>query len=268
MELHDAESLTAKTAERGETDAPNAVDAEALAAKTDEQRLNNLIESSREFILGCASKATRRYITESDDEWSVAVLAFSEAVKSYDEEKGGFRGFAAVVIKRRLIDHFKSEIRFAGEIPMDPYNIEGEAEEDEAAPALIMEVRQKTVEMAETSGGDPAVTKARDEIEAAQQILREYGFSFFELTECSPKAEKTKRSCALAAKALLESDELMDKMRRGRTLPIKEMCEISGVPRKIVERHRKYIIAAAEIISGDFPILSGYLNYIRKALGE
>jgi RNA polymerase sigma factor len=36
------------------------------------------------------------------------------------------------------------------------------------------------------------------------------------------------------------------------------------VPRKILERHRKYIIAAIEILSGEYPYLADYLRYIRE----
>jgi RNA polymerase sigma factor len=38
----------------------------------------------------------------------------------------------------------------------------------------------------------------------------------------------------------------------------------SQVPRKILERHRKYIVAAIEILSGEYPYLAEYLRYIRE----
>ena len=57
---------------------------------------------------------------------------------------------------------------------------------------------------------------------------------------------------------------LLAQMRLKRLLPIKELSEASGVLRKILERHRKYIIAATEILDGDFPILAGYLSFIRR----
>ena len=106
----------------------------------------------------------------------------------------------------------------------------------------------------------------RDEIEAVQQILQGYGFSFFDLTECSPKAEKTKRASAKAVAALLSNAELFQKLRQTKTLPMKELTEYSGVPRKILDRHRKYLIAAAEILNGEYPLLAEYMSFIRKAM--
>ena len=44
---------------------------------------------------------------------------------------------------------------------------------------------------------------AREEIAQMQSVLKEYGFSFFDLAESSPKAEKTKKSCARAIRCLI-----------------------------------------------------------------
>lgn len=98
-----------------------------------------------------------------------------------------------------------------------------------------------------------------------QAVLQAYGFSFFDLADSSPKTDKTKRSCGTAIRTLLAAAVLLAKMRLARLLPIKELSAESGVVRKILERHRKYIIAGAEILDGDFPILAGYLSYVKEA---
>ena len=76
---------------KGET-AVNDLEQDVLKAKGNDDVLADLIEANRSFILRCASETTHRYITDSDDEWSVALLAFSEAVRDYEGEKGSFRG--------------------------------------------------------------------------------------------------------------------------------------------------------------------------------
>ena len=215
----------------------------ALAAKTDEQALNNLIETQKSWILKVCSDVTHRYITDSDDEWSTALLAFHEAVQSYDESKGTFLAFASVVIRRRLLDDIRSQWRHKGEIHV--------------LPGELKEEPDRSIDTAQA---------AREEIAAAQAILKPYGFSFFDLAESSPKAEKTKAACCSAVIALLNDGELLDKMRKNKALPMKELEKASGVARKILDRHRRYIIAAAEILSGEYPVLAEYLGYIRKAL--
>jgi len=240
-------------------------DEQVFAAKSNPDRLNKLIEENSRFILGCASRTARRFVTRSDDEWSVALLAFSDAVRDYDGEKGGFRAFAALVIRRRLTDYRRSEARRLPELSVSPAALDGAGEDDEgeAAP-LDLELARRTAEASALAQAESH--SARDEIEAVQSLLAGYGFSFFDLADASPRAEKTRRSCAEAVKALLSDPELTRRMRETKTLPIREICDSGGVPRKILERHRRYIIAAAEILDGDYPVLAGYLSFIRKAM--
>ena len=55
-------------------------------AARDPEALARLVEEYRPFILREASVAARRYLTDSDDEWSVALGAFSQAVEQYAPE--------------------------------------------------------------------------------------------------------------------------------------------------------------------------------------
>ena len=237
----------------------NYLEQEVIAAKTDEQALNNLVESHKQWILRCASEAAHRYITDSDDEWSVALLAFLAAVRSYDETKGSFRGFAGVVIRRRIVDYVRSEWHHNAEIPVTPDAFDGELPEEDA-DSVNLQVQSQIVAASDTD----LSTRTREEIDEIQATLQRYGFSFFDLAECSPKAEKTKRQCAFAVLTLMGNPVMLEQLRRGRMLPMKELSSTSGVSRKRLDRYRRYIIAAAEILSGDYPILSAYMDYIRK----
>lgn len=243
----------------------DALDQAALSAKRDESSLELLIADQKDFILRCAAKAAGRFLTDSDDEWSIALMAFHEAVLGYDPDKGHFSALASTVIRRRVIDYLRRENRYQPEISVDPAHFGGEPGDDPGA--LDLEVRSASAEQsraaAETEAG---ISDTRAEIEAVQRILQGYGFSFFDLTDCSPKAGKTKDQCAraVAVLMLLKVPPLMEKLRSTRSLPMKELCMASGISRKTLDRHRKYIIAAAEILSGDFPILAGYLADIRK----
>ena len=234
-----------------------------LAAKTDELRLSALVGTYKPWILRCASEAAHRYVTDSDDEWSIALMAFSEAVQSYEEDKGPFRVFATVVIRRRILDYLRSEGRHRAEMPVTPAAFGGDLPEEEAA-GVNLQVRSQVAEASVQTAEADLSTRTREEIAEVQGVLGRYGFSFFDLTECSPKAEKTRRGCALAIRVLMGEPELMKQLRSTRMLPMKELSATSGVSRKILDRHRRYIIAAAEILSGDYPILSAYLDFIRK----
>lgn len=194
----------------------------------------------------------------------MALIAFNEAIDRYIPERGNFASFAELVINRRLTDELRKEYRVKGEIATSPEILSGEGADPET-DTFGSEVSAALREQALMEHSEKAHT-AKDEIEEVQEILKSYGFSFFDLVDCSPKADKTKKECAKAVAALLEDEELFAGMRSKKTLPAKELIKKSGVKNKILERHRKYIIAAAEILNGEYPLLAEYMSYIRKAL--
>ena len=232
------------------------IDDKAIKAQKDERDLEQFIDEFEVFILHTAHKGSGKYITKRDDQWSVALSAFHEAVKAYDYDKGSFVPFAETVIKRRLYDNIRKQSRYDCEIPIDSYTAENEMEGDSLSVKLEVMTKAVTVQ----------TNDARLEVESITEVLKEYGFSFFDLVEVSPKAGKTKAACAAAIRYLCQNQLLLNEMRKSKTLPLKLLEKNSHVPRKVLERHRKYIIAGAEIISGDYPILSEYLRSVREEM--
>lgn len=231
------------------------IDIMAEESKIDEKTMDNFIAKNEYFILKCASSVARNYISKSDDEWSVALLAFTEAVKNYSMDKGSFFNFAELVMRRRLIDFFRSQSRYSSEISVSPSLFNCETDED-CGVAIKIEVAEKISHTTDNS--------LKLEIELANEIFSSYGFSFFDLAACSPKSKKTKDKCAKATVYVLNNPILVSNMKVRKLLPIKIIEKNEKIPRKILERHRKYIIAAVEIISGDFPYLADYIRFIRE----
>jgi len=232
------------------------LDTLVLDAKSDQHVLENLIKQNEQYIVKCASKATHRYITKSDDEWSIALLAFHQAVKDYQLEKGSFLSFAELVIKRRLIDYIRSQGKYIHEVSVDPVMFDTEPEEETDDIQIHLSVAEQA---AKTDNND-----IKYEITAANQTFSSYGFSFFDLSECSPRAEKTKKACAKAVNYCLDNTMLVSELRSTKQLSLKIIEKNASVPRKILERHRRYIIAAIEILSGGYPYLAEYMRYIRE----
>ena len=102
------------------------------------------------------------------------------------------------------------------------------------------------------------------EIEAANQQLSPYGFSLTDL--CVPHAEKPRRDCARAAAVLLQCPELMAELRRLQRLPVKRLAVASRVRQSVIERHRRYIIAAVLLVSGNYPRLCAYLEPVKNEM--
>lgn len=232
-------------------------DSLALEAKADPLIREKLIKKNEFYILKCASKVCHRFITKSDDEYSISLMAFSQAIDSYELDKGSFLNFVNLIIKRRLIDYSKSQGKYNAEVSIDPVLFDTEPEEENDDVQIRMAVAEQVTKQ---DNGDLKL-----EIEEVSQTFSSYGFSFFELAQCSPHATKTKKSCALAVNYMLQNPFLVNELRATKQLPLKVIENNALVPRKILERHRKYIIAAIVILSGGYPHLAEYMQYIKEA---
>ena len=229
----------------------------ALSAARNEQRREELIRSQEQTILRTASSACRRFVSRSDDEWSVALGAFSKAVDVYSQEKGDFLPFAQMLIKRDLIDYYRSQKNTLREVTVAPHVLEGGGEPEEDPSGVYLAVVKNSQEASDRS--------LRDEILAANELLSAYGFRFFDLTECSPQQDKTRKECAVAIRFMLTDSTLFAALEKTHKLPIKALAAASGVSRKTLDRYRKYIIMAVLILDGDYPQLAEYLKFVKEA---
>ena len=228
---------------------------EAAAARSDEQARENLIRENRQTILRAASSAAHRYITESDDEWSISLYAFSNAIDSFTEDKGDFLPYACLLIRRSLIDHYRREAKYAPEVSVPPEVMEGNAEDGEENPVYLAVAEESE------QAGDHTL---REEILSANEIFQTFGFRFFDLTGCSPRQDKTRRECARAVEFLLHRSDLLKELLRTGKLPGREIRRQTGVSGKTLDRYRKYLLAAVIILTGDYPQLAEYLKPLRE----
>jgi RNA polymerase sigma factor len=216
------------------------LDRRVVAAAKDAQLLAELIEQQEQFIMHSAAKTAKRNILKSDDEWSIALTAFYEAIKKYSYDKGSFIAFAELLIHNKLVDYYRGQNKYNAELQVDWID-------DKAAD-------------------DSNDNSIKYEIEALGEVLNSYGFTFSDLAETSPKTGKTKTSCARVVTFIMKKPILIEDMRSTKRLSLKIIEKNTQTPRKIIERHRKYIVAAVEILSGDYPYLSEYLRYIKEAV--
>lgn len=228
------------------------IEEELLEALKSEAGRERFITENENFIISTASRFSKHFVSKSDDEWSIALIAFNSSMDTYDASKGGFLSYARLIMEHKLTDYFRSQGRFSNELNTEPFVFEGNVDEDSenaGYQATVMKV-------ASVSDENPL----RDEIIALNGVLSNYEISFMDLTECSPKAQKTKQACWEIISYMMKHPDSVVFMRQKNQIPIKNITDSVKVPRKIVERHRKYLIAATEIMCSDFPLLAEYIK--------
>lgn len=218
--------------------------------KGNKEEINTLIEEYKPFIASCVQKSTGRYVRYGeDDELSIGMIAFSEAINSYDSTKGSFLSFASGVIGRRLIDYYRKEKRHDNVVPL----IDDSDEEIEADYSIKQSLENYS--QAQIS------EHRRLEIEEIKKELAEFDISFYELTAASPKHESTKKLYKDIIKYIKSQPLLIEIIKTRKQLPVKEIEQNLKVSRKKIERGRKYIIAVILIITGDYQYIKEYVDW-------
>lgn len=231
------------------------LDALVVSARSDPKIFEELVEKQHKFLVHCAYHATNRYISPNEDEWSETLLAYYDAVHTYDSSKGAFSPYAKVVITRRLVDYYRKKQKWSSEILTDPGDFTDQGIDDKNN-SMKKQIEDKICSKEEVS--------ASDEIEEIQILLKEYGFSFWDLSEASPRTKGTKEKCKTAIQCMMESTQLQQELKSKKQLPIKDIKKSTGLPPKFLDKYRRYIITAVEILSGEYPKLWEYLNDYRK----
>ncbi|QAY66689.1 RNA polymerase sigma factor SigI [Paenibacillus protaetiae] len=220
----------------------------------DELLRERFIEDYKPFILKATSRFCKRYVNpQTDDEFSIALVAFNEAINQYSPHAGkSFLGFAETVIRRRLIDYVRKEQKHSSVVAYSAY--EQEDEEQQLYNPLETRRALQHYEKAQVSHA------RRLEIAEYNEVLQQYGITFLELAENSPKHADSRQMLIGISKTLIRNNRLLEQLQATRKLPVKELTELSGVSRKTIERNRKYIIAVVCALTGTYPFLQDYLQ--------
>ncbi|MBM6839190.1 RNA polymerase subunit sigma, partial [Clostridium saudiense] len=157
-------------------------------------------------IVKTVSSITGRYVSiENDDELSIALIAFKEAIDKYEESRGSFSSFAKLVISSRVKNYLIKE------------NRNNKVESIEALKEKgidISEVAEAVVEESDELSNE--IGKLKGEIEA-------FGFTFEDLVDEAPKHEDTRKNAIELSEKVSKEKTLTDFMYEKRRLPIKKI---------------------------------------------
>lgn len=227
---------------------------QVYAAKESVQAADQLIGDYLPFIRAETAKFLKRPPEEGrDDELSIAMIAFHEAIGGYAKHRGSFLKYASMLIRSRLIDYARKERRHRQTVSLDA---PAAGEESASLGETLPEERDHPEESAHRQA-------TRQEIEELSRQMESFGVSLSDVADNCPKQQRTLEACRKALRHAQENPELLDAFLRTKKLPLGPLAA-AGVERKTLERHRKYLVALLLIATNGYEILRGHLRQVMK----
>ncbi len=197
--------------------------------------INVLIEDYLPFIIKTISKFTNRYVSiENDEEFSIGLVAFHEAVQKYENDKGPFMPFAKLVITSRLKNYFNKENQNKGHISIENLEEEGIKLED----SLQNPIEDKS--------------SLLHEIDLLKEEINLFGFSLEDLVDEAPKHSDTRNNAIQLSEKISQDEPIMDFMYIKKRLPIKQIALKYSITQKVIKGSKKFIITSTIIFYKNF----------------
>ena len=209
---------------------------------------NKFIDDFKPFILKCVYQLVgKKNNLAQCDEYSIALIAFNEAIEAYDlNKKTKFVSFSKHVIKRRLIDYLRSTKKNNATVPFSYFD------DQESNSFEEKYLYDKSSDYSSDFG-------TKEEIKNLELKMFEYEMTIEDLIECSPKHRDTIYSCLNIANIVIEDECLYEEFKRRKILPYKELTERVNLCRRTLEKNRKFIIAMIFILKSDLEVLKKYI---------
>lgn len=206
------------------------------------ENIEYLIEKYMAFLIKTVSGFTGRYISiENDEEFEIALLAFTEAVEKYQSEKGVFLAFAKLVIVSRLKNYAEKEKKHEKVVSLDELYESGQDFQAEEAEEQDDYLQQ--------------------EILRYKKELLFFGLTFEKLADEAPRHKDTRETALDAAEKAGKDEEIVEETYRKRKLPIRRVAVLAELTEKVIKRSKSFILSAMIIFAKEFPSL---LYWIRR----
>lgn len=195
----------------------------------------------------------------SDEEASIALIAFDEAISSYAWDKGAFHIFAEVVIRRRIIDHYRKITPYNNEIPFSVF-----ADSEDSEEVSFIESITDTNTLMDELPPSIETYERRAELRRYKELLAKFRISMKDLRHEKPKHADSRQRAIEIAGVIAKSPDLLRYLWSRKALPLKELETMVSISRKTLERHRRYIIALVVVMVEDLTFLQEYLGILVK----
>jgi len=231
---------------------PASLDERANKAKQSDDEAKELIEEFMPFLRGRAVRFSGRFEEHlQEDLLSTAMMAFYEAVQSYDSSRGHFFPFANRVVNARIIDQVRKLSKH--EVKTIPLNLDDDEPHSSQSSAInVISMRHYDAELRRE--------RLADEIEQFKLEAALWGITLDSLVKSSPKHRELRHTYKDILTTVAKNPDIMQTIHLKRYFPVKAISQITGLPQKKLERARTYILASLVIKTGDYELLNEYIK--------
>jgi len=187
-----------------------------IILENDKKKIDNLINDYRPFIIKTISDLKGSYLDiHNDDEYSVGLIAFNEALKKYQPDKGRFLSYAKLVIESRIKNYWK------GIHPHEHTDYENILDENN--------------------------NELKEEIEYFEKVLLSFGIDFEILIDHAPKHKDTRTRAIQIGEKTSKVPRFVEHIYAKKRLPITLMSKAFDISVKIIKKSKLFIISVVII---------------------
>lgn len=202
------------------------------AKKGNELERERIIKHNKPYIINVVSHICKKFISWSDEEASIGLLAFNRAIDTFEASKGrSFLSYSYCLINRALVNYFRKNKYHNQNLSLEyVFNEESSLTGEEINKSI--QIYQGKVESSELV----------EEIIELDQILNCYGVKFEELESSSPKHRDTRELIYRIVHEYINDADLVKELTEKKRFPATAFARKTGYPLKTIEKHRKYLI--------------------------
>jgi RNA polymerase sigma factor len=218
----------------------------------EEELREGLISGSIPEIRHLIRRITHSWLASQEDEFSIALQAFNQAINRYQPDTGApFFSYAYLLIRHRLLDWIRQQ---------------------RGQPTIV------SLSSSETDGdlpladqlADPRSGQTAEELEVQESLLQldlaleQFGYSIPALTRQFPKHQDSQALCIHLSRLLAQDEPLCARLMEKKRLPCAELAQRSGTAIKTIEKNRANIIFLTLLLRSDLQVIQSYVTYFEK----
>ena len=208
----------------------------------DKNALDDVYEHLSQFCLRVISKTCSKYINPNDEEAGIIANVILDALEKYHFDRGSFMVYLGQAVRNRTIDGLRKEKRIPS---VTVYSLDADIMPSGTEKVFFEDIIDDIAR--------------KQEIHVFEQLLASFELSSGELVNVSPRQSKTREQAQRAAWLIAQDSELSSYLIAKGMLPHKVLEEKFNLNRGILDRYRKYIIAAVLIHVNDLGYLKPYV---------